>query len=72
MENPMAGEDKIECAGPKCKKRFRPGRGWGKYCSAKCGNLARDRRRRAKARKALKFYELHHPQESSGENAETA
>jgi hypothetical protein len=47
-----------KCAAKDCGKDYTKGKGWGKYCSAKCGNRIRSRKHRAKAKKAIKFYEM--------------
>lgn len=35
---------KIKCGNEKCKKSFKPGKWWAKYCSRSCGDAVRQRR----------------------------
>ncbi len=59
----MGDTERQECERKGCTKTFTPGREWGKWCSASCGNKVRSKKRTERNRKALKFYELHHNKE---------
>ena len=40
-----------------CEKRFSPSVGWQRFCSRKCGDVVRQRRRAKKVRAALRIAE---------------
>ena len=41
---------KRRCKRAKCRKKFTPNKPWQKYCTLRCGDLERQRRRREQFR----------------------
>jgi hypothetical protein len=50
----MSNGNKRTCKRTKCRKKFTPTKPWQKFCTLKCGDLERQRRRREEFRKLKK------------------